>query len=123
MKSTELKKLIKESVREAISEELKDILLEVVKSKTSTTTITPPPLQKIEPTEKFSPPSLTESEKRQKYQEIISGMARGQDTLSFNSNNAQNMGGEFKPKGKIDSINGSLPEGEVSMNQIMDFIK
>jgi len=34
MKSSELKKLIKESVREAIQEELKDILLEAVKTTT-----------------------------------------------------------------------------------------
>lgn len=123
MKSTELKKLIKESVREAISEELKDILLEVVKSKTSTTSTTSQPIQKIKPTEEFNPPSLTESEKRQKYQEIISGMARGQDTLSFNSKQSQNMGGEFKPSGNIDTVNGKLPEGELNMNQIMNFIK
>ena len=35
MKTSELKKLIKESVREAIKEELKDILLEAVKSNKS----------------------------------------------------------------------------------------
>ena len=32
MKSTELKKMIKEAVKEAIQEELKDILLEAVRS-------------------------------------------------------------------------------------------
>ena len=37
MKSSELKKLIKESVREAIQEELKDILLEAVKTPRVTT--------------------------------------------------------------------------------------
>ena len=39
MKSTELKKLIKNAVREAIQEELKDILLEAVKSPKPTTIV------------------------------------------------------------------------------------
>ena len=36
MKATELKKLIKNAVKEAIQEELKDILLEAIKSNKST---------------------------------------------------------------------------------------
>ena len=39
MKSSELKKLIKEAVKEAIQEELKEILLEAVKTPKVVTTI------------------------------------------------------------------------------------
>ena len=42
MKSSELKKLIKESVKEAIQEELKDILLEAVKTPKVTTIASAP---------------------------------------------------------------------------------
>lgn len=121
MKTTQLKQLIKESVKEAISEELRDILLEVVKSKTSNT-ITETK-HETNHTSFNDKPSLTESQKREKYQEIINSMSRGQDTLSFNSSQAQNLGGNFSPQGPVDSVNGKLPDGEVSMSQITQFLK
>lgn len=121
MKTTQLKQLIKESVKEAISEELRDILLEVVKSKTSNTiTETKHEVNHINNNGK---PSLTESQKREKYKEIVDNMSRGKDTLNFNSSQSQNIGGNFSPQGPVDSVNGKLPDGEVSMSQITQFLK
>lgn len=104
MKSTEFKKIIKEAVKEAIHEELKDILLEAVRSSKSTPMVsenknTPPsaPIHDIE-------------QKRKLYENAISDT-----TLSFNSNNVNN----FRPPSNFDSINGTLPPGEVDMSQIM----
>jgi len=122
MKANELKKMIKEAVKEAIQDELKDILLEAIKAPkqvvnennlgTPTTNIAAPIT---------STPSLSLSDKRQSYLDII-----GETGLNMKSGDAQGFGNKpFNPQGVGDttSPNGKLPDGEVNMNQIMNLMK
>jgi hypothetical protein len=110
MKSTELKKLIKEAVREAIQDELKEILLEAIKS----------PKQVITESKNINTsiptPQLSSTETRQKYMDVLDETA-----LNFTSKDVQ----KFNPQGaSIDttSPNGQLPNGEVGMDQIMNLM-
>lgn len=109
MKATELKKFIKEAVKEAIKEELKEILLEAVKS--------PKPVIMHEsytpaPTTTPSIPPIT-MDKRQSYMDVL-----GETALSFTSQNVS----RFNPGINADPVNGSLPEGELGMDQIMNLM-
>jgi hypothetical protein len=104
MKSTELKKMIKEAVKEAIQEELKDILLEAVRS----------PKQVVQETVAMPTPQL--SSKPKVDAKAAYKQAMGETALSFNSSNVQQP---FQPQGTFDPANGTLPEGNVSMDQIM----
>ena len=118
MKLDVLKKIIKETVKEAIQEELKEVLLEAVKApkavvtqpiQESITSTTPAPVTQT--------PKKSLSEQRKAYMDII-----GETGLNMNSTHAQGFGNKpFNPTGNIDttSANGSLPAGEVDMNQIM----
>ena len=107
MKAQDFKHLIKEAVREAIQEELKDILLEGVKSPKQivrecyTPTSTPNP--------SYAPPPI---DFRSKYAEVL-----GETALSFTSQNAQS----FTPQ-SMDPVNGNLGNGEVGMDQIMGLL-
>jgi len=114
MKLTELKKVLKETVREVIQEELKDILLEAVK--------TPKIVSQSPVMESFSPsipqpspttPVMSSQEKRDAYKNIL-----GETAAGFNTNNAQN----FRPNPGMDVANGTLPEGNVGMDQIMNLM-
>ena len=107
MKATELKKMIKEAVKEAIQEELKDILLEAVRS----------PKQVVQenvamPTPQLSSKPRTDTKKA--YMDVI-----GETAMNFTSQNVQQP---FRPTGTFDPANGSLPEGNVSMDQIMGLL-
>jgi hypothetical protein len=109
MKTTELKKFIKEAVREAIQEELKDILLEAVKN--------PKPVvvhESYTPAPTISPsvPPIT-MDKRQAYMDVL-----GETALSFTSQDVH----KFNPGVNVDPVNGSLPEGELGMDQIMNLM-
>tara|TARA_R100001591_G_C4252328_1_gene157491 strand:- start:191 stop:562 length:372 start_codon:yes stop_codon:yes gene_type:complete len=118
MKTEALKKLIKQAVKEAIQEELKEVLLEAVKApkavvtqpiQESITSTTPAPVTQT--------PKKSLKEQRQAYMDII-----GETGLNMNSKHAPGFGNKpFKPTGNIDttSPNGSLPSGEVNMDQIM----
>ena len=113
MKTSALKIIIKEAVREAIQEELKDILLEAVKSPK----ITSHPSQIMPVTENISTPpmqpqmpQMDAASKRAAYENIL-----GDTASTFTSNNAQS----FQPQAGMDVANGTLPSGEVDMNQIM----
>jgi hypothetical protein len=109
MKTDGLKKLIKDAVREAIQEELKDILLEAVRSpKTVVKESYNSPPQTIKPT--FTPPVM---DTRKAYMDIMNETA-----LSFTSNDAQVP---FKPQ-ISDPVNGNLGAGEVGMDQIMNLL-
>ena len=109
MKSTDFKKLIKEAVREAIQEELKDILLEAVKSpKQIVRESYAPPAQKPQPS--YAPPSV---DFRSKYAEVL-----GETALSFTSQDAQPS---FRPQSG-DPVNGNLGTGELGMDQIMGLL-
>ncbi len=116
MKSTELKNLIKGAVKEAIQEELKEILLEAVKA--PKVGVTAAPSQVMEstmmgvPTPNVAQPTnqtLSAQEKRDAYKNILGEMGGAMTT--------NNIPQKFNPSGG-DSINGSLPPGEVDMSQI-----
>lgn len=108
MKSTDFKKLIKEAVREAIQEELKDILLEAVRSPK---TIVKESIQTIDtPKPTFTPPTM---DTRKAYMDVMNETA-----LSFTSRDAQVP---FRPQ-VSDPVNGSLGAGEVGMDQIMNLL-
>jgi len=108
MKTTELKKFIKEAVREAIQEELKDILLEAVKSpKQVVRESYAPPVQTPQPS--FTQPTM---DLRSKYADIL-----GETAMSFTSQDVQRP---FVPQG--DPINGNLGTGELGMDQIMSLL-
>ena len=108
MKSTELKKFIKDAVREAIQEELKEILLEAVRSpKQIVRESYAPPAQTSQPS--FTQPTM---DLRSKYAGVLNETA-----MSFTSNDVAQP---FRPQG--DPINGNLGTGEVGMDQIMGLL-
>jgi hypothetical protein len=108
MKSIELKKFIKEAVREAIQEELKDILLEAVRTPK---TIVKESIQTIDtPKPTFTQPTM---DTRKAYSEIMN-----ETMMSFTSQDAQIP---FRPQ-VSDPVNGNLGAGEVGMDQIMNLL-
>tara|TARA_R110000822_G_scaffold61189_1_gene151619 strand:- start:375 stop:710 length:336 start_codon:yes stop_codon:yes gene_type:complete len=109
MKSTELKKLIKEAVKEAIQEELKEVLLEAVRAPKITNTAAPS--QVLEAATPSSPP-LSPTQQREAYQNILGGMQDG-----FTTNQVPQ---KFTPTGGMPG--GDLPAGEVDMSQIMSIM-
>ena len=108
MKTTDFKKLIKEAVREVIQEELKDILLEALKSPKQVIreSYTPP---SVPSQPAYTPPSI---DFRSKYAEVL-----GETALSFTSQDVQ----PFRPQGS-DTVNGNLGPGELGMDQIMGLL-
>ena len=124
MKPSELKSFIKEAVREAIQEELKDILLEAVRA----------PKLPIQETYQMSPvavntttsqiPQKSATEKRAMMENIMGDMRRGQDTLSFNSSDARGMGItantlQVAPGMNTSGEGSALPAGNVGLDMIM----
>jgi hypothetical protein len=109
MKTTDFKKLIKEAVREAIQEELKDILLEAVRSpKQIVRESYTPPSTPTQPA--YAPPPI---DFRSKYAEVL-----GETAMSFTSNDVQQP---FRPQ-VSDPVNGNLGAGELGMDQIMGLL-
>jgi hypothetical protein len=124
MKPSELKSFIKDAVREAIQEELKDILLEAVRA----------PKAPIQETYKMHPvtvdapttqvPQKSATEKRAMMESIMGDMRRGQDTLSFNSANAVTANTLQVAPGMNTTGDGTkLPEGNVGLDMIMGLMK
>ena len=124
MKPSELKSFIKEAVREAIQEELKDILLEAVRA----------PKAPIQEAYQMHPvtvnatttqtPQKSAAEKRAMMESIMGDMRRGQDTLSFNSADARGMGVaantlQVAPGMNTTGEGSSLPAGNVGLDMIM----
>lgn len=119
MKLNELKKVIKQSVKEAIQEEMKDILLEAVRS----------PKQSIQenrtnapinyaPTTKTEVPKFDKAQVRENYMNVLGDMMEGKTI------NTSNIGKPLQVTNMdTTSPNGSLPEGEVGMGQIMNLMK
>lgn len=110
MDVTKFKKLIKESVREVIQEELRDILLEAVKApkhtineNVSTNTYAQPQVSQ--------PKQLTPSERRAMFGNILEDMQNGGMASTNNI--------PFRPSGPVDPVNGTLPDGELDLSQIM----
>jgi len=129
MKPSELKSFIKEAVREAIQEELKDILLEAVRAPKTpimeapvggigygiATTSTPIAAQ---------PSTTSATEKRAMMESIMGDMRRGQDTLSFNSSDARGAGInqttlQVAPGMNTSGEGSALPSGNVGLDMIM----
>ena len=114
MKLTELKKVLKETVREVIQEELKDILLEAIKTpKVVTQTPVMESLTTSPPIPSPTTPVMSSQDKRDAYKNILGETAKG-----FTSNDAQT----FRPNPGMDMANGSLPTGNVGMDQIMNLM-
>ena len=106
MDVTKFKKIIKEAVRESIQEELKDILLEALKS--------PKGNMVNEQIRTINTPSSEMSgfDRRAAIQNIL-----GETQRAFTSNDVQT----FVPT-SVDPVNGTLPSGDLGMDQIMNLI-
>jgi hypothetical protein len=119
MKPSELKSFIKEAVREAIQEELKDILLEAVRA----------PKAPIQETYKMHPvtvdapttqvPQKSATEKRAMMESIMGDMKRGQDTLNFTTQNIAANTLQITPGMNTSGDGSKLPEGNVGLDMIM----
>ena len=116
MKLNELRKVIREEVKAAIQEELKDILLEAVRSPKTVVTGTTPQQNTTQ-----ALPEADKAKLRENMMGVLDSMKPGQDTLSFNSTDARNMGGNLQvASGMNTSGEGSqLPAGNVGLDQIM----
>lgn len=112
MKPSEFKLIIKTAVKEAIQEELKDILLEAIKSPRT------PIIESSQISNKTELPTVTLAEQRKKYMEVI-GETAGITTIKANSGNI------FNPGSSVDTVSegSALPAGEVDITQIMGLIK
>ena len=122
MKLSQLKSIVKDAVKEAIQEEMKDILMEAVRSPkqtvyenrmgTPTTDVAAP-----SPTNPIMQSTLPETDKvalRENMMNVLNGMRPGANgTLNANTNSVPLQ------VRSTDTINGSLPQGEVNMDQIM----
>ena len=115
MKLSQLKSIVKEAVKEAIQEEIKDILLEAVrvpKTIVETNNSTTPQYQNQKPL-----PEENKKELRENMMNVLNGMMPGVNrTLSATSADVP-----LQVRGNVDttSPNGTLPQGNVSMDQIM----
>lgn len=122
MKLSQLKTIVKDAVKEAIQEEMKDILLEAVKSPkqtiyenrmgTPTTDVAAPIPSPTNPVA-----TKTREEIRENYMNVLNGMMPGANgTINANTNSMP-----LQVNGPVDttSPNGALPQGDVSMDQIM----
>jgi hypothetical protein len=112
MKPSEFKKLIKEAVKEAIHEELKDILLEAVKGNKQP--IMESDTRTLNFTTKSVPTTKPSVDAKKAYLDILGEMSQGPKS---------GFEGEFKVNGNVDVINGALPEGQLGLDQIMGLIK
>jgi hypothetical protein len=110
MKTSELKNLLKEAVKEAIQEELRDILLEAVKG-------SKPQINESYAQPKLdNPRQLTAEERKNMFSGILGEMQNGGIANSA-------YAGTMQVSGPVDAMNGSLPEGSVGLDQIMNLMK
>jgi hypothetical protein len=122
MKPSEFKTLIKEAVREAFQEELKEILLEAVKAPKGTPvgiggygTVTESQGTYAQP-HINNPKQLNPSERRNMFAGMIEEMHNGGVANTTYQ-------GTITPGQPIDTINGALPEGQVGLDMIMNLMK
>jgi len=117
MKLDILRKIIREEVKGAIQEELKDLLLEAIRSPkpvVETQTYNPASTAGyISPSTTTSVSTVSKEQLRENYRNIL-----GETAASFNTSQ---VGKPLQLNGSMDtaSPNGRLPEGEVPMNMIM----
>jgi hypothetical protein len=112
MKLDILRKIIREEVKGAIQEELKDLLLEAIRSPkqvVETQNYNPSPLNPVN----TSTSTLSKEQLRENYRNIL-----GETAASFNTSQ---VGKPLQLNGSMDtaSPNGRLPDGEVPMDMIM----
>lgn len=117
MKSTDFKKIIKEAVREAIQEELKDILLEAVRAPKTPIIETPVGVGGYGVANTTPAPQKSALEKRAMMESIIGDMKRGQDTIYMTTANL----GDFQVQPGMNTMGegSALPAGNVGLDQIM----
>jgi hypothetical protein len=128
MKPSELKSFIKEAVREAIQEELKDILLEAVRAPKAPTHEVYQANPITLPSTPAQTPQKSTLEKRAMMESIMGDMRRGQDTLSFNSTDARGAGInqttlQVAPGMNTSGEGSALPSGNVGLDMIMGLMK
>ena len=129
MKLSQLKSIVKDAVKEAIQEEMKDILMEAVRSPkqtvyenrmgTPTTDVAAP--SHMNPVMQQPLPETDRMAMRENIQSVLGSMMPGADgTLRATTNSMP-----LQMSGNMDttSPNGSLPAGEVDMNMIMSLMK
>jgi hypothetical protein len=126
MKAQDFKKIIKDAVKEAIQEELKDILLEAVRTPKLPIQETYQMNNLLSPVAMDSTtpqiPQKSATEKRAMMESIMGDMRRGQDTLSFNSADAMGMNQttlQVAPGMNTSGEGSSLPAGNVGLDMIM----
>jgi len=121
MKLSQLKTIVKEAVKEAIQEEMKDILIEAVRAPKSVvyenSTVTPPSMN---PIAQQKMPEDKRMAMKENIQNVLGGMMPGANgTLSATTANIPLQVGSSDTT----SPNGSLPDGNVSMDQIMGLMQ
>ncbi len=119
MKLNELKKVIKQSVKEAIQEEMKDILLEAIKTpkQNIVENRTDAPIN-YAPTATAESPKFDKAQVRENYMNVLGDMMGGKTVTTSNIGKPLQV-----TSADTTSPNGSLPEGEVGMGQIMNLMK
>jgi hypothetical protein len=114
MKTNILKQLIKEAVKEVFQEEMRDILLEAVRSNKQPINESLDSKTRTMDFDSISQKPTPVINTKQAYMDILSDIARGPKN---------GLEGEFKINGNVDVVNGSLPEGQLGIDQIMNLIK
>jgi hypothetical protein len=123
MKPSELKSFIKEAVREAIQEELKDILLEAVRAPKAPIIETPVGVGGYGTVTTAQTPQKSTAEKRAMMESIMGDMRRGQDTLNFTTQNIAANTLQVAPGMNTTGDGSKLPEGNVGLDMIMGLMK
>ena len=119
MKPSELKSFIKEAVREAIQEELKDILLEAVRAPKASIIETPVGVGGYGTVTTTQAPQKSATEKRAMMESIMGDIKRGQDTLNFTTQNIAANTLQITPGMNTSGDGSKLPEGNVGLDMIM----
>lgn len=119
MTTNEFKKIVKEAAREVFQEELKEILLEAIRSPKATIVESSPYINNVNNSgNHIQQPSytstLTTEDKQNMRQNYLS-------IINETANDVYNPNKSFNPIG-VDPINGDLPEGELDMSQIMNLM-
>tara|TARA_Y100000385_G_scaffold249687_1_gene271247 strand:- start:3693 stop:4043 length:351 start_codon:yes stop_codon:yes gene_type:complete len=110
MKLSQLKSIVKDAVKEAIQEEMKDILMEAVRSPKQTVYEN----RMSTPSTQSTLPETDKVKLRENMMNVLDGMRPGANgTLNANTSNVPLQ------VTSTDTMNGSLPQGEVNMDQIM----
>ena len=123
MKPSELKSFIKEAVREAIQEELKDILLEAVRAPKAPIVETSVGGGGYNISNTAVAPQKSATEKRAMMESIMGDMKRGQDTLNFTTQNIAANTLQVAPGMNTSGEGSSLPSGNVGLDMIMNLMK